>query len=65
LRKKKHWHIDYLLEKGKIKTIILVQEKCRERLECKLAEYFSQKYEIPLKKFGATDCKCEGHLFRI
>ncbi|MEO0268157.1 MAG: GIY-YIG nuclease family protein [candidate division WOR-3 bacterium] len=64
-RKNKKWHIDYLLTEGKIKFIILIEKEEKEKLECKLAKIFSKEFEIPLKKFGSTDCKCKSHLFKI
>ena len=57
--KKKHWHIDYLLDYGKIILTILIPSK--ERLECKIAKKL--KGEIIVRKFGSTDCNCESHLF--
>ncbi|MEO0290082.1 MAG: GIY-YIG nuclease family protein [candidate division WOR-3 bacterium] len=64
-RKNKRWHIDYLLTEGKIKFIILIEKKEKEKLECKLAKIFSKEFEIEVKKFGSTDCKCKSHLFKI
>lgn len=59
--KKKHWHIDYFLEKAKIlkiKTILTSEKK-----ECWLSNKIkSLKSKTVMKKFGSTDCKCETHL---
>ena len=66
LRNKKKWHIDYLLEKGKLLGVILIQADCKGKLECKIAELLLKKgYKIAVKRFGSTDCKCEAHLFKI
>ncbi|MDI6654490.1 MAG: GIY-YIG nuclease family protein [Candidatus Hydrothermarchaeota archaeon] len=58
-RKKKHWHIDYLLEKGKIIAFFASQKK-----ECELnSEIFKIPGAMtPVEKFGSTDCGCKSHL---
>jgi len=53
--KKKHWHIDYLLDHGTIVNIYVSNIP-----ECKLAERLNGK--VVVKKFGSTDCKCDSHL---
>ena len=58
--KKNHWHIDYLLETGKIVDIFYKKGIIRE--ECKLADSFVDKLQI-IPKFGSSDCKCKSHLF--
>ncbi len=59
--KKKHWHIDYFLEKSKIlqiKTILTSEKK-----ECWLNNKIkSLNSKTVMKKFGSTDCNCETHL---
>ncbi|MEM1513355.1 MAG: GIY-YIG nuclease family protein [Candidatus Thermoplasmatota archaeon] len=57
--KRKRWHIDYLLEEGKIKKIFYKESKFKE--ECKIAKKFLSFQAIP--KFGSSDCKCKSHLF--
>ena len=59
VEKKKHWHIDYLLEHSKIILSILIPSE--ERLECYLAKKFNGK--VIVEGFGSTDCKCKSHLF--
>lgn len=59
--KKKRWHIDYLLEKSDIIKVIYF----RGRLdECIInAEQFRKLKNARLvKKFGSSDCRCDGHL---
>ncbi|OYV03555.1 endonuclease [candidate division bacterium WOR-3 4484_18] len=58
--KRKRWHIDYLLEHGRIVAIYYRESKYR--CECELADGLRSKFE-PIHKFGATDCRCGGHLF--
>ena len=53
--KKFHWHIDYFLEKARIKRIYIVKGK-----ECEV----SKKIDLPyVKGFGCSDCDCFSHLF--
>jgi Uri superfamily endonuclease len=57
--KKRHWHIDYLLEKAEaVKAIYF--ESGKE--ECNLAKGMSENLKgVP--KFGCSDCRCDSHLF--
>lgn len=56
------WHIDYLLAQGKIKRIYC--QEGQKNQECLTAQWLLQ-YAEPVKGFGASDCKCPAHLFRI
>ena len=59
--KKRHWHIDYLLERASITGIILCQTG--DRVECVIAQALSRQFEgVP--GFGSSDCRCPSHLFR-
>jgi len=64
-KKKKFWHIDYLLadKDVKIEKVILFPQK-RKNEECKLAKRISKKGK-PIKNFGSSDCKCKSHLIKI
>jgi len=64
-KKKRFWHIDYLLQKAKVQEVWIKPDffdECRTAFEVKslLKDTFS-----PLKKFGASDCKCASHLFYL
>ncbi len=60
--KKKHWHIDFLVEKAQvIKVLKIISE---ERLEERISKYFCQLYQV-VSKFGSTDLKTCGNLFKI
>jgi len=67
--KAKHWHIDYLLanKAAQIKGIIIIPQDIK--LECKVNQSIrnSLKAEIPVPKFGASDCTdgCGSHLLFI
>jgi Uri superfamily endonuclease len=61
-QKRLHWHIDYLLKRAR-----LVQSwhtACPARLECAWASALLQvpKAQIAIRRFGASDCRCLGHL---
>ncbi len=58
--KKRHWHIDYLLEKASIVDIILYETK--DRAECPIAQVLSCQFDS-ISGFGSSDCKCRSHLF--
>ena len=60
-RRKKRWHIDYLLDKAKVIGIFLFDEYIDEEA---LAERMSLLYKMPIRKFGATDSKSFSHLFK-
>jgi len=65
LRKDKrlHWHIDYLLRAA---TVVEVWYRVGpERLECAWAGALrrSGRVEAVVRGFGASDCRCWGHLF--
>ena len=58
---RKHWHIDYLLERA---TLLGAQVFAgRERLECRLAGRLKALATSCVAGFGASDCSCDGHLF--
>jgi len=61
--KKIHWHVDYLLTKGK--AFSAFSHDTETRNECLIAKAFGRKYTIPIKGFGASDCNCSGHLFYL
>ena len=62
--KKKHWHIDYLTTNKNVKILKAVYKISNKKLECKIAKRIN-KLGKPIEKFGSSDCKCKGHLFKI
>ena len=58
--KKIHWHIDYLLTRGRV--IDVVQGETKERMECAVAGELS-KHLTSVADFGSSDCACPSHLF--
>ncbi len=55
------WHIDYLSVKAPMIGAITVSGS-RER-ECQMAAELKGAYELVIPGFGASDCRCGGHLF--
>jgi len=62
--KKLRWHIDYLLKNKYVKILKIYYKKAGREEECKIAKMLS-KTEIPISKFGCSDCNCKSHLFKI
>jgi Uri superfamily endonuclease len=62
LVKRLHWHIDYLLHKAILKASWQIASP--DRLECAWASATSQLpgARIAVPRFGASDCRCRGHL---
>ena len=58
--KKPHWHIDYLLKRASISSIILCETG--EKTECTIAEALSHHFDS-IPDFGCSDCRCRSHLF--
>lgn len=58
--KKRHWHIDYLLEEAPVVGIIACEDE--KRVECKIAGLLAKEFDT-IKSFGSSDCNCPGHLF--
>lgn len=58
-----HWHIDYLRKDLKLlETWYTHDPEHREHQWSELINSF-QELSLPHKKFGASDCACESHLF--
>ncbi len=55
------WHIDYLSVRADMLGAIVVTGP-RQR-ECELAEGLAGMFERAAPGFGASDCRCGGHLF--
>jgi sugar fermentation stimulation protein A len=57
-----HWHIDYLLQQATIIDIWYIESA--ERLECRLYLEATRLAgaSVPVKGFGASDCRCTSHL---
>jgi len=68
LRKAKRnlWHIDFLLANENAVVTAVVAVETSKKLECNMNLYMKREGEakIPVKGFGASDCKenCKSHL---
>ncbi|RLE40198.1 GIY-YIG nuclease family protein [Candidatus Woesearchaeota archaeon] len=63
-RKKKFWHIDYLLSSASARILKVFYKEAGKEEECKMAKKLSEKGRA-ISGFGASDCNCESHLFQI
>lgn len=61
-RRKRHWHIDYLLDCAQIKSIAV--HPTRERLECAMHRRTLEQpgARVVAPGFGSSDCRCQTHL---
>lgn len=57
-KKKKFWHIDYLLQYAEVKKVWT-----SDIPEEKMAELLAEKMTAPVLGFGASDKKSKTHLF--
>jgi sugar fermentation stimulation protein A len=55
------WHVDYLLTEAKLAGAWTVVSE--DRLECRIARALSRILGLSVPRFGASDCRCPGHLF--
>jgi len=60
-RKPMRWHVDYLSTKATMLGAILIPGG-RDG-ECRLAADLARLYRRAVPRFGASDCRCGGHLF--
>ena len=58
--KNHHWHIDYLLQKASITSVIICQTEYR--VECTIAQALKRQFDT-IPGFGSSDCRCSSHLF--
>jgi len=63
--KKRHWHIDYLLEYGKPLEAFLIPSQLKR--ECEINAHLQRIIDCKpsLKGFGSSDCNCFTHLHKI
>ena len=55
------WHIDYLSSRARMVGAMTAPGP-KER-ECALAAELGWLYALAIPRFGASDCRCAGHLF--
>lgn len=59
------WHIDYLTSSRFFKVLGVVAFELPRRFECVIAGELASIGAEPVKGFGASDCACLTHLYRI
>ena len=59
--KRKHWHIDYLLEE--VPSAAFFVWATDERLECVLSRAVASVANGGVSGFGCSDCDCQTHLY--
>lgn len=62
-RKRKRWHIDFLLEHADVLSTVAIPSEQKE-VECEVAKALlrCEGASMPVKGFGSSDCKCGTHL---
>jgi sugar fermentation stimulation protein A len=61
-KKKIFWHIDYFARKATIREIWIKPGYLDECRTVSRIKRLFKNAEIAQKKFGASDCRCQGHL---
>ena len=61
LRKRFHWHIDWLRSALHVHAVLPIRASAR--LECDLANALSREADWSVPDFGSSDCDCDTHLF--
>jgi Uri superfamily endonuclease len=66
LRKEKRlfWHVDYLLDNAAAKVIAVFHKQAAKAEECAVAKAIGERGRA-VAGFGASDCRCKSHLFRV
>jgi len=63
LRKRRHWHIDWLRAVAEVHGAFPIRSSMR--IECDLAEALSSLADWSVPGFGCSDCTCRSHLFGL
>lgn len=60
--KRKHWHIDYLLDGIIAKPLGVAWKPTSRRIECSVSRRISSSASMSVEDFGCSDCDCASHL---
>lgn len=60
--KKKHWHIDYLLDGVTAWPSGVAWKLTSRRIECSVSRDVGSSASMSVKGFGCSDCDCASHL---
>ena len=63
-KKRKYWHIDYLLSNRHARVVRVFYKEAGRLEECRVAKRLCE-VATPINGFGSSDCACKGHLFGI
>ena len=55
------WHIDYVSVMAEMLGAITIAGP--REVECELVKKLGGMFELAVRGFGASDCRCGGHLF--
>lgn len=60
--KKKHWHIDHLLDAPGVRILGVAWKSNTGRIECQVSQRIGTRAAESEKSFGCGGCKCYSHL---
>jgi sugar fermentation stimulation protein A len=61
--KPRRWHVDFLSSRAEMVGAVLIAGG--KDVECRLAEELAGRFGRFIPGFGASDCRCGGHLFYV
>lgn len=66
-RKKRFWHVDYLLEDPRASPLAAVVSTSGKAGECLINGFVAKCLNVKLLKegFGSSDCRCSAHLMKV
>ena len=62
-KKKKHWHIDYLLENESTSFVQILLIPSTHKIECIISNELKEHCDGFIENFGSSDCTCRSHLY--
>ena len=68
-KKKKRWHIDYLLAASNVEVTSAIAAFTEKKMECEINQHLRDRLQatIPARGFGSSDCRkrCGSHLLYL
>jgi len=61
-QKRFHWHVDYLLERGRVIRYAIREGSTRQECEMNARTLAMPGASVPVTGFGSSDCRCLSHL---
>jgi Uri superfamily endonuclease len=61
-RKRLRWHIDFLLRRAELVTVIAIATTDRMECERNRAVLAQPEAQVVVRGFGSSDCRCPAHL---